>query len=95
MMQEAAFILMRLFRLIACVMAYQRSTVIMVNVNTDKWFANTVKKPATRQPAPAIFFIHSVENGLDCNLIQRKVVWILFTWHLSFQVTAQSRRLLI
>lgn len=54
MMNEAVFILMRLFRLMACVMAYQRSTVMMVNVNTDKWFANTVKNPATRQPAPVI-----------------------------------------
>lgn len=57
MMHEAAFILMRLFKLIACVMAYHRSTVMMVNVNTDKWFANTVKNPATRQPAPAIFIL--------------------------------------
>lgn len=54
MMHEAAFILMRLFRLIACVMAYHRSTVMMVNVNTDRWLANTVKNPATRQPAPVI-----------------------------------------
>lgn len=56
MIIEAAFILMRLFKFIAWVIAYHRSTVMMVNVNTDKWFANTVKNPATRQPAPANSF---------------------------------------
>jgi len=44
---------MRWFRYMAWVMASQRSMVITVNVNTDKWLANTVRKPAALQPSPA------------------------------------------
>lgn len=49
---DAARMLILLFRLIACVIANHRSSVIMVNVNTDRWLANTVRKPAALQPKP-------------------------------------------
>lgn len=48
----ACFSFIRLFKLMAFVMANHRSTVIMTNVNTDKWLANTVRKPAALQPEP-------------------------------------------
>jgi len=53
MMSAAGRNLMRWFRYMAWVMASQRSMVITVNVNTDKWLANTVRKPAALQPSPA------------------------------------------
>lgn len=36
----------------ACVIANQRSNVIIVNVKIDKWLANTVKNPAALHPDP-------------------------------------------
>lgn len=49
---EADFNLILLFKLIALVMANQRSIVIIVNVNTDRCVAKTVKNPATLHPIP-------------------------------------------
>lgn len=45
---------MRLFKLMAFVIANHRSTVINTNVYTDKWLANTVRNPAALQPEPKI-----------------------------------------
>lgn len=44
--------LSRLFRCMAYVMVYQRSPVIIINVNTDNMHENTVRNPATWQPIP-------------------------------------------
>lgn len=52
MIIDACLSLIRLFKLMAFVMANHRSTVIITNVNTDKWLANTVRNPATLQPEP-------------------------------------------
>ncbi len=60
-MIEASFSLIRLFKLMAFVMANQRSTVIITKVNTDKWLANTVRKPAALQPEPVKKIFDSVE----------------------------------
>lgn len=49
---DASFSFIRLFKLMAFVMANHRSTVIITKVNTDKWLANTVKNPAALQPEP-------------------------------------------
>lgn len=68
----ASFSFILLFKLIAFVIANQRSTVIITKVNTDKWLANTVRKPAALQPEPVInkgkcffcyFAEHKVKNG--------------------------------
>lgn len=50
--QAAALKFIRLFRCIACVMANHRSSVMMDRVNTDRWLAKTVRKPAALQPKP-------------------------------------------
>lgn len=47
MIMEAARILIRLFRFMACTIAYHLSMVITVSVNTDKCVAKTVRNPAT------------------------------------------------
>lgn len=85
MMHEAVLILMRLFRLIACVIAYHRSTVMMVNVNTDKCVENMVKNPATRQPAPAI---ENILINITQRMIQMHSTWLRLT---ICQMAAEQR----
>lgn len=62
---DANFSFILLFKLIAFVMANHRSTVIITKVNTDKWLANTVRKPAALQPEP-VRVIENFKLKIDC-----------------------------